>query len=72
MSFPPPYRSGSRVWKTLAGLERAVERHEGKFAGFTDCMLVVEWPAGSWEYPVQPDPDGGTRVELQLEYDLRP
>lgn len=72
MSFTPPYRSGNRQWKTLSGLERAVERYQGKFVGFRDCMLVIEWPAGVHEYPVKPDPEGGTRIEMQLEYDLRP
>jgi hypothetical protein len=71
MSFPPPYRSGHREFKTLAGLERAVERFEGKVLSLADGLLRVEWPAGVHEYPLCTHPDH-TEVELQLQYDLRP
>jgi hypothetical protein len=67
---PPPYKSSHREWKTLAGLERAVERYDGKLEGFQDDGLHVRWPAGTWVYPVSSDPEGGTRIELQLFYDL--
>lgn len=71
MSWLPPFKSSHREWKTLAGLERAIERYDGKFDGFHEDGLHVKWPAGLQVYPCKPDEEGGTRVELQLFYDLR-
>jgi hypothetical protein len=76
VSWPAPYKSSHREWKTLAGLERAIERYKGKLEGFRDDGLHVKWPetadgpGGTHIYPCTADPEGGTRVELQLFYDL--
>lgn len=69
MSYPAPYRTGHRVFKTLAGLERAVERFEGKILGWDHDQLRIEWPSGVHEYPLSTK-DGFTEIELQLRYDL--
>lgn len=71
MSYPAPYRSGSREWRTYRGVERAAERFGGKVIGFRDSALVIEWPDGTQEYRVTPESDG-TRLDLQLKYDLEP
>ncbi len=74
MSYPPPYFSGHRVFKTLAGLVRAIERFDGECLGFdaSAAVLRVRWPAGTQEYPVEFVSDEGTKIELQLQYDLEP
>lgn len=72
MSYSPPYRSGPREWRTFRGIERAAERLGGKVLGFKDAKLEIEWASGIYYYPVSVDSDGGTRIELQLKYDLEP
>ena len=72
MSFPPPYRSGSREWKTYNGIERAAARFGGKVMGFHDNALVIEWgERGTHNYPAEAG-DCCTLIELQLKYDLEP
>jgi hypothetical protein len=70
MSCLPPFISGTRTFKTLAGLERAIARFDGELLGFSDGVLRVKWPAGVWEYPITTSVEGGTVIELQLQYDL--
>lgn len=70
MSWPAPYVSGHKEWKTLAGLERAVTKLGGKMLGFKDDGLHIDWPPrGVQVYPVSGN-GHGTQIELQLAYDL--
>lgn len=66
------YATGTREYKTLKGLARAVKRRGGVWLGIVEGELRVSWPRGIFHYKVLEDTEKMLLIDDELWWALRP